>query len=173
VGLAALVAAAMIASTHLEADASRVAMASARVAASAPVAVPEQWPSLEPGVWRVASTRQLPNGKTQRWDETIEHCSGRRDHLFMGYWGLGIVELAGCRYHSARVAPTEFKVTSECMVRRAGKVTSEAIVSVTASDAFELRVSVVEGKRKYAGTQTGRRTSACPGSSPAAGKAVP
>src|SRR6266478_2872687 len=98
-----------------------------------------EWPALQTGIWQLDSTRIPPSGKAQRWSETVNQCSDARG-LLTGYWGLGIVERAGCRQSSSKIEPTRFKVVSECMVRHAGKATSEAIVTITSPDAFELDV---------------------------------
>lgn len=119
-----------------------------------------EWPVLETGTWQLESTRILPGGRTQHWNETVSQCSDARA-LLAGYWGLGIVERAGCRQFSAKSNPTRFKIVSECMVRHIGKATSEAIVTVKSQDDFEVDVRVTEGKKKYRASQSGHRLSAC------------
>jgi hypothetical protein len=119
-----------------------------------------EWPTILPGTWELVSARTLPSGKVQRWTEQVNHCVDAAD-FFRGYWGLGILEEAGCRYDAAKSSATEFRITSECMVRRAGKVGSTALVTVTSAEAFTMQVNVSEGKRKYRGTQVGHRIAGC------------
>jgi hypothetical protein len=120
-----------------------------------------EWPALQTGIWQLYSTRIPHSGKPQHWNQTVNQCSDARG-LLTGYWGLGIVERAGCRQSSSKIEPTRFKVVSECMVRHAGKATSEAIVTIKSPAAFDLDVRVTEGKREYRGSQSGHRLSACP-----------
>ena len=125
-----------------------------------PVDESGQWPSVEPGVWDLRATRTLASGKALQWTEGARHCTDPTE-LFRGYWGPGVLDRAGCRYRSVETQPGTFKVTSECMVRSAGVATSEATVVVTDSKTFTMKISVTEGKRRYGGTQEGRRTSSC------------
>jgi hypothetical protein len=119
------------------------------------------WPPLDPGVWKVTSRRTLPNGKVQNWEETLSRCVDTSE-LFMGYWGLGIVEEAGCRYQSVKIGQDQYSVTSECMIRRSGNVKSEATIKVKSPKEFEANVTVPEGKRLYRGNAVGTRISDCP-----------
>ena len=61
----------------------------------------QQWPTLQPGVWETESTRKLPSGKVQRWKERVSECHDATE-LLRGYWGLRIVEEAGCRYTASQ-----------------------------------------------------------------------
>jgi len=128
--------------------------------ASVDAAAASEWPPLRAGVWEVESTRTLPSGKTQTWKQVLSVCRDPAD-MVRGYWGLGIVELAGCQYESARTAAGEFKVTGECMVRHAGVARSDSTVKMKGVDDFELTAKVVEGKRVYRGFQIGHRRSDC------------
>lgn len=121
----------------------------------------QQWPALRAGVWETESTRTLPSGKTQAWKDVISECHDPAE-MVRGYWGLGIVEAAGCQYEAARTAPDEFRVTSECMVRHAGVARSVATVKTKDNDAFEMTVKVVEGRKVYRATHVGHRRSDCP-----------
>ena len=121
----------------------------------------EDWPTLNPGIWETESKRTLPSGKVQAWKEVLSACE-HQDDMLRGYWGLGIVEAAGCRYQSERTAPDEFRVTSECMVRHAGVARTEATVKIKGGDDFEETARVVEGRKIYRGSRTGHRRSDCP-----------
>ena len=122
----------------------------------------EDWPAIQTGVWDTDCSRTLPNGKTQHWNDIVSQCEDGTE-LLRGYWGLGLVEQAGCRYEAMRLSTAEFKITSECMVRRAGVAKSEAIVVVREGGTFEMSIKVVEGKKVYRGSQLGHRRSDCPG----------
>lgn len=122
-------------------------------------AAPE-WPPLRAGMWEVEYKRTLKGGKMEAWKEVISMCTDPAE-MVRGYWGQGIVEEAGCRYDVARTAADEFKVSGECMVRRAGVSKSEAIVRIRGGDDFEMTVKVVEGKKVYRGSQIGHRRSDC------------
>jgi hypothetical protein len=119
-----------------------------------------EWPMIQSGVWELQSSRTLPNGKVQRWTDTSRECRDPTE-LFRGYWGLGIVERAGCRYEAKKDSPTKFTITSECMIRGAGRVNSEMVASIGDQSTFELQVNVTEGRRRYRGEQKGRRTGPC------------
>jgi hypothetical protein len=121
----------------------------------------EDWPTLQSGIWETECTRTLPSGKTQHWNQKVSHCRDATE-LLRGYWGLGLVEEAGCRYEAEKISTDQFKITSECMVRHAGVAKSSATAVVKNADAFEMRVDVIEGKKVYHGAQTGHRRSACP-----------
>jgi hypothetical protein len=121
----------------------------------------EDWPTLNPGIWETESKRTLPGGKVQAWKEVLSACE-HQDEMLRGYWGLGSVEAAGCRYQSERTAPDEYSVTSECMVRHAAVVLTEATVKIKGGDDFEETARVVEGRKIYRGSQTGHRRSDCP-----------
>ena len=118
------------------------------------------WPALQPGVWETESTRKLPSGKVQRWKESISQCHDATE-LLRGYWGLGIVEEAGCRYTASQAIGDQFKITGECPVRHVGVAKTDAIVTTDGPDVFEMHVRVVEGKRVYEASQVGHRRSAC------------
>ena len=141
-------------------QAGRDATVSSAVTLLPPVDESGLWPSVERGVWDLSATRTLAGGKTLQWRENARHCNDPTE-LFRGYWGPGVLDRAGCRYRSLEIRPGTFKVTSECMVRKAGLATSEATVVVTDSKTFTMKISVTEGKRRYGGTQEGRRTSSC------------
>lgn len=130
--------------------------------ASAAPSAPEDWPAIQTGVWDTDCSRRLPNGKTQHWKEVVSQCQDGTE-LLRGYWGLGLVEEAGCRYQATRLSRDEFKITSECMIRHAGDVKSEATVVVREGGTFEMSIKVVEGKKVYRGSQLGHRRSDCPG----------
>jgi hypothetical protein len=121
----------------------------------------DNWPVIQSGIWETECTRTLPNGKTQHWSEVVSEC-GDATELLRGYWGLGAVEAAGCRYDAVKVSADQFKITSECMVLHAGVARSSAIALVKSGGAFEERVDVFEGKKVYHGLQIGRRRAACP-----------
>jgi len=121
----------------------------------------ETWPTLRTGVWETECTRSLPNGKIQAWKESVSQCQDASE-LLRGYWGLGIVEEAGCRYVATQLLADKFKIISKCMVRHAGVATSEATVTAKSADDFEMQIKVVEGKKTYGGSQVGHRRSACP-----------
>ena len=123
--------------------------------------VHEDWPTLQSGIWETECTRTLPSGKTQHWNQKVSHCRDATE-LLRGYWGLGLVEEAGCRYEAEKISADQFKITSECMVRHAGVAKSTATAVVGNADTFEMRVDVIEGKKVYHGAQTGHRRSACP-----------
>ena len=123
-------------------------------------AAPE-WPPLRAGIWEVEIKRTLPSGnKMEAWKEVISECTDPAE-MVRGYWGHAILERAGCQYEVARTAPDEFKVTGECMVRRARVSRSEAIVRIKGVDDFEMTVKVIEGKKVYRGSQIGHRRSDC------------
>jgi hypothetical protein len=132
---------------------------------SAVVVPAGQWPKIRAGVWELLSTRTLPNGHVQKWKDTARECEDP-SQLFRDYWGLGIVERSGCRYEAMQVSPTEFKITSQCMARRAGTVASDVRVSIRDEDTFELSAKVLEGRRQYRGGQIGRRVADCGDRSP-------
>jgi hypothetical protein len=126
-----------------------------------PLATPRgEWPMIQSGVWELQSSRTLPNGKVQHWTDTSRECRDPTE-LFRGYWGLGIVERAGCRYEAKKDSPTRFTITSDCRIRGADRVKSEMVASVKDQSTFELQVSVTEGRRRYRGEQKGRRIEAC------------
>ena len=120
----------------------------------------EDWPALHPGIWETECKRTLPSGKIQAWKDHLSACKNQEEML-RGYWGLGIVEAAGCRYESERIAPGEFRVTSECMVRHAGVARTEATVKTKGGDDFEETAKVVEGRKIYRGSRIGHRVSDC------------
>jgi hypothetical protein len=119
-----------------------------------------EWPMIQPGVWELESSRTLPDGKIQTWKDTSRECQDPTG-LFRGYWGLGIVERAGCRYEAKKDSPTRFTITSECMIRGVGRVKSEVVASIEDQSSFELQVTVAEGRRQYRGQQRGRRIGIC------------
>ena len=121
----------------------------------------ERWPTLQTGVWETECTRSLPNGKLQTWKENVSQCQDATE-LLRGYWGLGIVEEAGCRYVATQLVANKFKITSKCMVRHAGVAASEATVTAKSADEFEMHIKVVEGKKIYGGSAVGHWRSACP-----------
>ena len=127
-------------------------------------AVTEDWPSIQAGVWETDCSRKLPHGRTQHWQDVVSECQDATE-LLRGYWGLGVVEEAGCRYKAIKLSPGQFKINSECMVRHIGVATSEAIAVIKNESAFEMNIRVVEGKRVYRASQIGRRRSVCPESS--------
>jgi hypothetical protein len=88
---------------------------------------------------------------------------GDASTTFMGYWGGGIVEMAGCRYTATRVADERFKIVTECIVRGLAKPShAETEVTMHGAEAFEMKGTVKEGKKTYGVTQVGRRLSDCP-----------
>ncbi len=105
------------------------------------------WPPVRRGVWKLESTRVLPSGKKHRWTETQTACHNPTD-LFMDYWGLGKLDRAGCRYYASKEAEHHYKIESECMVRRTGKVLSEARITVPDEDSFETEVTLKEGEKE-------------------------
>jgi hypothetical protein len=121
----------------------------------------EDWPAIQAGIWETACTRTLPSGKTQHWNVVVSACHDPSE-LLRGYWGLGAVEEAGCRYEAVKVSTDKFKITSECMVRHAGIARSTATAIVKNGGTFEMRIEVVEGKKIYRGSQIGHFQSACP-----------
>jgi hypothetical protein len=105
----------------------------------------------------------LPNGKTQHWDQNVSQCHDATE-LLRGYWGLGTVEEAGCRYEAVKVSTNQFRITSKCMVRHASVAKSEATVVVEDTGELAMTIVVHEGKRTYRGSQRAHRQSACPSS---------
>src|SRR5438128_777077 len=121
---------------------------------------PGPWPPVKPGLWELKSQRTLPNGKTQSWTGTSKQCHDPSG-LFRGYWGLGILEKAGCRYQAAQLSARTFRVASRCVVRGVGIATSEAIVAVHGEGDFDMQVHVDEGSQHYRARQAGCRIAEC------------
>jgi Protein of unknown function (DUF3617) len=134
--------------------ASLAASVSLGVSSSVRDQAPGPWPPVKPGLWELKSQRTLPNGKTQSWTRTSKQCHDPSG-LFRGYWGLGILEKAGCRYQAAQLSGKTFSVASRCVVRGVGISTSEAIVTVHGDDEFDMQVHVDEGSRQYRARQAG------------------
>lgn len=118
------------------------------------------FPNVKRGVWELSAARTLPDGKVESWNLTVNHCRDE-SRLFQGYWGLGIVERAGCRYKFSRISADGYKIDSECAVRGVDKAVSEATVVVTGDSAFEMDVTVHEGPRRYRATESGRWVGDC------------
>ncbi len=93
---------------------------------------PGVWPPIKHGIWKIDTTRVLPNGKAKHSSRSFSAC-GDTSYLFMGYWGGGIVEIEGCQY--------------------------TAVVTMHGPEAFELRGTVRETKKTYGVTEVGRRIS--------------
>jgi hypothetical protein len=124
--------------------------------------VPGDWPPIKLGIWKIDTTRILPNGKTRRSGGSGPVC-GDASTTFLGYWGRGIVEMAGCRYTATRVADERFKIVTECIVRGLAKPShAETEVTMHGPEAFEMKGTIREGKKTYRVTQVGRRLSDCP-----------
>lgn len=123
-------------------------------------AAESEFPPIRSGLWEMHAVRVLPSGKSQKWTMQTRYCQDA-SLAFQGYWGLGILNKAGCRFESSKLSDNRYRVTSECMVRRAGKATSEGTVTLTGDDAFELEMDVQEGKRHYHATERGRRLGDC------------
>lgn len=122
---------------------------------------PEQWPTLDPGIWEIETSRMLPNGRKRDSKEVVSECSDATE-LLRGYWGFGRLAEAGCRYSASKHSERDFEIKSECMVQRSGVTTSSAAVVVKDKGSFEFKIEVLEGKRVLHGTLAGRRRSACP-----------
>jgi hypothetical protein len=118
------------------------------------------WPQIRRGLWQIHSTRSQPSGKTQHWAGSVRSCADPTE-LFRPYWGFDLLEEAGCRHQVTQLSATEFKVVSECTVRRAKRSIAEALIKVPSDDVFEITVELTEGKRKYHGTEVGRWAEAC------------
>jgi hypothetical protein len=118
------------------------------------------FPAVRAGVWELHAERVLPNGKSQRWTRKAEYCRDPK-LIFQGYWGLGSVERAGCRFESTELTGNQYRVTSECMIRGVGRVESDARITVTDDTAFELEVDVREGPQHYRATERGQRIGDC------------
>ena len=119
---------------------------------------PVQWPPVRAGLWELRSQRTLPNGTTQSW--RTKSCRAA-SNLFHGYWGLGVVEKAGCRYEAIPVSAGRYRVRSRCVVRGVGESTGESIVTLHGDTAFDMDVLITEGSRRYRATQTGCRVATC------------
>jgi hypothetical protein len=119
-----------------------------------------QFPPLRGGLWELQSVRGLPSGKSQKWTQQSRACPDA-NLLFQGYWGLGILEKAGCRFESTQLPDNRYRIASECMVRGVGRATSEGTVTLSGDEAFDLDIHVQEGKRRYHATQHGRRMGDC------------
>jgi hypothetical protein len=130
------------------------------VACSVTSGVDAQWPPIKPGVWELSASRTLTDRKTQSWKRQSRSCDDPT-LLFKGYWGLGILEKAGCQYRSVKVSEGQFKITSECMIRGAGRATSEATVVLKEDREFQMTVHVNEGQQVYKITENGVRVADC------------
>jgi hypothetical protein len=124
------------------------------------MAAESEFPPVRGGLWELQAVRVLPSGKSQKWTMQTRYCQDA-GLMFQGYWGLGILDKAGCRFESTKLSDNRYRITSECMVRRAGKATSEGTVTLSGDDAFELEMDVQEGKRRYHATERGRRLGDC------------
>jgi hypothetical protein len=118
------------------------------------------FPKVSRGIWHLSATRTLPDGTKQTWTLTARRCQ-EPSLLFKGYWGLGVVDRAGCRHTPTKLSEGRFKVATECMIRNVGVATSESTISVK-GDEFEMEVEVHEGDREYRATQVGKRVGPCP-----------
>ena len=125
--------------------------------------VPGAWPPIKPGIWNIETTRVLPNGKTKHAGGSAPICGGGdTSGLFIGYWGGGIVEIAGCRHIATKLADDKFKIVNECIVRGLATPSHGEMEVTMHPDAFEVHGTVKEGKKIYRVTRVGRRLSDCP-----------
>ena len=126
----------------------------------------QQWPQLTPGVWELETTWTPAKGKARQRKESATACQ-EPAALLQGYWGTGIVERAGCRFQSTKIADAEFRVISECAVRRVGIARSESTVSLDGAAKFSMKVRHREGRLVTMIEQTGHWVASCPGTSQA------
>jgi hypothetical protein len=121
---------------------------------------PSEWPPLRPGVWELVDKRVAPSGKIKHIESRRAACHDTRV-LFWGYWGseLGI---GGCGFDSAKLTDNTFRVRALCEVTGHRRGVSESLVTINGTDAFELTVTVTEGRKVYRGTGIGRRVADCP-----------
>jgi hypothetical protein len=119
------------------------------------------WPPIRLGMWKLETTHTSPGGKTKRWSESARACSDAGG-IFIGYWGGGVVQMAGCRYQPEKVGKDHFRIATECVIR--GGIPSNGTMEVTmhGEDAFEMEGTVTEGKKTYHLKQLGHRLSDCP-----------
>jgi hypothetical protein len=117
------------------------------------------FPAVRAGVWELHAERVLPNGKSQTWTRKAEYCRNPK-LIFQGYWGLGSVGRAGCRFESSELTGNQYRVTSECMIRGV-RAESDARITVTDDTAFELEVDVREGRQHYRAIERGQRIGDC------------
>src|SRR3954468_20613885 len=92
-----------------------------------------QWPNVRRGRWSLHATRDAQGGKKRSWNDSASACADPTE-LFRGYWGLAPLDEAGCRYDAVKISDKEFKISSECMVRRGCKARSEAKVTINDQD---------------------------------------
>jgi hypothetical protein len=125
--------------------------------------LPGEWPQIRPGVWSIETTRVLPNGRTKHAGGTAPICGGGdTSTLFIGYWGGGKVEMAGCRHIPTKLADDKFKIVNECIVRGLAAPSRGEMEVTIHPNAFEVQGTVKEGKKVYRVTRVGRRLSDCP-----------
>jgi hypothetical protein len=122
---------------------------------------PQEWPQLKPGIWEIEANWARRDGRPGHWKANSSQCHEPAD-LFQGYWGEGIIERGGCRSQSTKLSENEFKVTTECMVRRVGVATSEAVVKVSDDSSFVMEIRHREGKHVSKISHAGRWLSSCP-----------
>ena len=124
--------------------------------------VPGEWPPIKLGIWKIDTTRVLPNGRKRHSGGSGPVC-GDASTTFIGYWGGGIVEREGCQYKATRVADERFKIVTECIVRGLTRPSrAEIDVTMHGPESFEMAGTVREGKKIYRVSQLGRRLSSCP-----------
>ena len=121
----------------------------------------QEWPPLKSGKWELSTTWTEGRAGPRERKEMASACHDTAG-LLQAYWGTGIVERAGCRFQSTKVSDAEFKVVTECVVRRLGTARSEATVTLAGDTTFSLRVRHVEGKHVTTLHQTGRWIATCP-----------
>lgn len=119
-----------------------------------------KWPVVKAGVWETTSTRTSPDGETQTWTLKSRRCPDTT-LLFRGYWGLGTLERAGCRFEPSRRSDSQFTIKSECNVRGVGLALTEATVTLKSDSEFYVEVLVHEGPKEYRARQTARLIGAC------------
>jgi hypothetical protein len=124
--------------------------------------LPGEWPPIKPGIRSIETTRVLPNGKTKHAGGTGPICGGDTSALFIGYWGGGIVEMAGCRHIPTKLADDKFKIVNECIVRGLAKPSRGEMEVTMHPNGFEEHGTVREGNQVYRVTRIGRRLSECP-----------
>jgi hypothetical protein len=122
--------------------------------------MPGAWPPVKPGVWHLTGKRTTSKGKPKSWDDKRTFCQDS-GWIFRDYWGDGKIDLAGCRWQSDKVGPNTFKVVTECRIRGVASSKSESTVTVRGDDSFEMETRLVEGRRSYSSSQTGRWLSSC------------
>jgi hypothetical protein len=124
--------------------------------------VPGDWPPIKLGIWKIETTRVLPNGRSKHAGGSGPVCTDASD-VFIGYWGGGTLEIKGCRYTATRVTGEKFKIVTECIVRGFTRPShGETDVTIHGPEAFEMNGTVREGKKTYRVSQVGRRLSDCP-----------